>query len=68
MIAVLILVCGMATSHADCTPATALDVTVSAAPDELACMRDGQALLASTALIPRADEYIVIRCERRRKL
>lgn len=61
---VLILVCAMATSHADCQPETALStIRGPQVNDQSQCGFLGQATLASTALAPRDGlEYMKIMC------
>jgi hypothetical protein len=61
---IFILVCAMATSHADCRPETAL--TTIRGPqvgDRTQCGFLGQTTLASTAIAPRDGlEYMKIMC------
>ncbi len=63
---ILILVCGLQTQPAACTPETAIDVTQGPrVANELMCGRMGQAVLAGTALAPREGmEYVKISCIR----
>lgn len=64
---VLILVCSIALSHADCQPETALDIIQG--PDvanELMCGIHGQAYIASSAVGThlKNGEYVKITCSR----
>ena len=63
---VLILVCALQTQPSACTAETAIDVTQGPrVANELRCGKMGQAVLAGTALAPRAGvEYVKISCVR----
>jgi hypothetical protein len=63
---ILILVCALQTQPSACTPETAIDVTQGPrVANELMCGRQGQAVLAGTALVPREGvEYVKISCVR----
>jgi|SRR4051812_9012801 len=63
---VLILVCALRTQPSACTVETAIDVTQGPrAQGELMCGKLGQAVLAGTAIAPRAGlEYVKITCLR----
>jgi hypothetical protein len=65
---VLILICALQTQPSACTPETAIDVTQGPrVANELMCGRQGQAVLAGTALVPREGiEYVKISCVRDR--
>ncbi len=65
MIKVLILVCSMTVSHADCQANTALLVIDGPdATNEMTCAFYGQAYLAGSALgvALRPDQYVKIQC------
>jgi hypothetical protein len=61
---IFILVCAMATSHADCRPETALTtIRGPQVSDQSQCGFLGQTTLASTAIAPRDGlEYMKIMC------
>jgi len=60
---ILILVCALQPQPSACTPETAIDVTQGPrVANELMCGRQGQAVLAGTALAPREGEYLKISC------
>jgi hypothetical protein len=63
---ILILVCSMATSHADCQPGTAINSALGpVVKSEVQCGLIGQATLAQTSLRPRpGEEYLKIVCRR----
>jgi hypothetical protein len=63
---ILILVCALQTQPSACTPETAIDVTQGPrVANELMCGRQGQAVLAGTALAPpEGVEYVKISCVR----
>jgi hypothetical protein len=65
-IRVLILVCALRTQPSACTAEAAIDVTQGPhAQSELMCGKSGQAVLAGTAIAPRAGlEYVKITCVR----
>ena len=64
MFQILILVCAMNMSHANCQADNALDVIRGPeVPNELMCGFHGQAFLASTSIAPRSGrEYTKIQC------
>lgn len=67
MFKVLILVCSVSVSPADCQINTALDViTGPEASNEIQCGLFGQAFYAETAMggQQRADEYLKVKCTR----
>lgn len=66
---IIILVCAISTSHADCQRKTAIDVINGpSAKNEIECGLFGQSTLAFTALTPRVGvEYVKIMCEPRRR-
>jgi hypothetical protein len=66
MFQILVLICAMSISNADCQADTAIDVIRGPQVDnELMCGFHGQALLASTSLAPRPGrEYVKIQCLR----
>jgi hypothetical protein len=63
---IIILVCALQTQPAACTTETALDVTQGPRVEsELLCGKMGQAVLAGTAIAPRAGlEYVKVKCIR----
>ena len=63
---IVILVCALHTQPAGCTPDTAIDVTQGPRVEsELMCGKIGQAVLAGTAIAPRAGlEYVKFECVR----
>lgn len=63
---ILILVCSVALSRADCHPKTAVDVVRGpTVKSEIMCGLFGQTQLASTALAPKpGSEYTKIMCMR----
>jgi len=64
---VYILICSAATSHADCDPRTALDVTLGPqANNEFMCGLGAQEMFARSAIQPKDGEYIKISCVRRK--
>jgi hypothetical protein len=66
MFSVLILVCSIDLSPADCQRETALDVINGPdAPNEMMCGFYGQAYIADTAIAGyRDDEYVKVKCTR----
>lgn len=67
MFKILILICSMQLSPADCQINSATDVISGPeAADEIACGLYGQAYIAETALgtSRREDEYVKIQCTR----
>jgi hypothetical protein len=63
---IVILVCALQMQPSVCTTETAIDVTQGPrVENELMCGKLGQAVLAGTALVPRAGlEYVKIACVR----
>jgi hypothetical protein len=62
---VLILVCSVQQSPADCQPESAVDVISGPdEPNEIACARDGQAYVAPTPLVVAGETYPKILCLR----
>ena len=62
---VLILVCSVHQSPADCQPANAVDVISGPdEPNEISCARDGQAYVAPTPLVVVGETYPKILCLR----
>ena len=63
---IVILICSLSVSHADCQPDTALDVVQGPRVSrETDCGFMGQAAIATTAIVPRPDEeYAKIICQR----
>lgn len=66
---IVILVCSMSLSHADCQPWNAVDVVQGPkVKSELMCGLFGQTQLAQTAIAPRpGEEYVKILCSRSRQ-
>jgi len=66
MFQIILLVCAMDISRADCQSDTALDVIRGPeVSNEMMCGFHGQAFLASTSLPPRAGrEYMKVQCIR----
>lgn len=66
MFQIMILICALGVSRADCRPEGALDVIRGPlVANEMMCGMHAQAFLAPTALAPRAGrEYMKIQCLR----
>jgi hypothetical protein len=66
MFQIMILICALDVSRADCRPESALDVIHGPeVANEMMCGFHGQAFLASTSLAPRLGrEYMKIQCLR----
>ncbi|WP_375408527.1 hypothetical protein [uncultured Methylobacterium sp.] len=63
----VILVCASATSPADCTRETALDVVTRPVALPTECMVAGQLVGAEALDVRREDRrYLMVRCERRK--
>lgn len=62
------LICAAGLAPADCTRASALDLLLQPAPSEVACLKDGAAMVAASAFgRDRAPgTYLKIGCERRK--
>lgn len=64
MLSIVILICAMNMSHADCQPDTAVSVTRGPhVANEVSCGFAAQGLIASTVLLG-PDEYMKISCVR----
>ena len=63
---VTILLCAAATSRAECTGRTALDVALApTAASPITCALGAQEMIARSVIQPRAGQYIKIVCVRR---
>lgn len=64
-LAVLILVCSVDVTPADCSQENAVDVIIGPpAPNEMMCGRDGQAYVAETPFVVPGETYPKIICSR----
>ncbi|MBV8568696.1 MAG: hypothetical protein JO273_24910 [Methylobacteriaceae bacterium] len=64
MLSIVILICAMNVSHADCQPDTAVSVTRGPrVQSEVGCGLAAQGMIASTVLLG-PDEYLKISCVR----
>jgi hypothetical protein len=62
---ILILVCSLAVSHADCQPDTAISTTAGPpVQNEMMCGLRGQTTIATTQVAPRPGEYLKLVCSR----
>jgi hypothetical protein len=62
---VMILVCSVDLTPADCQPESAIDEIIGpAASNELLCARDGEAYVATTPLVIPGETYPKILCMR----
>ncbi len=63
---IVVLICAMAVDHAACQPDTAADIVQGPqVPNEIMCGLYAEAMLATTAIVPRpGEEYSKIVCLR----
>ena len=63
-ILVLMLVCSATIAHDDCTRDTANSVMTHPAKSVMECGQIWETEPASLTVLPAADEYLMVRCER----
>jgi hypothetical protein len=65
MVSAFALLCAVILAPSECTRANAIDVVaLPDAPNELMCMQESMAIVASLAIQPRPDEYWKFVCVR----